>query len=101
MSNLETLGLKPTDLMTAQQDLVLALVGNSCAWKQPRGWRTKRPGKDFQGRTGESLIRLQLAELHFGKGSPRLVLTSAGEEMAGAIKAHRTERANRKKRSAA
>ncbi|MBO6893421.1 MAG: hypothetical protein JJ866_15870 [Roseibium sp.] len=95
MTTLHALGINPSDLMNAQQDLILMLKGNSCAWKVPRGWRTKRPGKDFQPRTGESLIRQQLASVHFGKGSPRLVLTSAGEEMATAIEAARRSRKGR------
>lgn len=86
MTTLHALGLTPSHLTPAAQNAVIALKGNSCAWKTRRGWRPKNPSqKDFQGKTGDYLIGRQLAMVHITKGSPRLVLTSAGEEMAVAI----------------
>jgi hypothetical protein len=101
MSTLHALQVTPSHLSAAAQDLVVAIRGNSCAWKVHRGWRTKRPGKDFQPRTGEGLIRLQLAMVHTGKGSPRLVLTGAGEEMASVIQEKRAVSQRRKQGAAA
>lgn len=86
MTTLHALGLTPAHLSPAVQDLVIALQFNSCAWKIRNGWRPKRPGgKDFKKATGDVLVRKQLATIESGKGSLRLVLTGAGEDMAKAI----------------
>lgn len=90
MPTLELLGLTPAHLTPAQRELVVAIRDNSCAWKTPRGWRPKRPGaRDFQKSSGDGLVQRQLAQVLGGKGSPRLVLTSAGEEMAKLLKSQR------------
>lgn len=90
MTTLHALGLTVSHLTPAGKDLITAIKGNSCAWKTRFGWRPKNCGhRDFQRLTGDRLVQLQLAMVQTGKGSPRLVLTAAGEEMARQIQARR------------
>lgn len=83
MTTLHALGLTPSHLTPAAQRLILAIRGNSCAWRRHGRWSPKRPGfPDSQKRTGDVLVGYRLAQVLSGKGSLRLVLTGAGEEMA-------------------
>jgi len=96
MTTLHELGVTPSHLTPAAQDLALAIRKNSCAWRYSRGWSPKgKNSKIFQPHTADKLIGLRLAMILTGKGVPRLVLTAAGEEMAKLILEKRQARKSR------
>ena len=96
MSTLDALGLTPAHLTPAAPDLVFALRQNSCAWKVRRGWKPKRGERTFQAVVGDSLVGRLLATIQIsGRGPQRLVLTTAGEQMAALIKDQRNAAATR------
>lgn len=82
----------PAHLTPSARELLLALAGNSCAWRGRGCWSPKGHAKSYKLNSGEALIRRDLAQEVSGKGTTRLQLTGAGEWLAKEIKAGQRER---------
>lgn len=85
-------------LTKPQKDLVVAIAGNRCAFRNHRRWRPKGEVKGYALETGDALIMRDLAMINYGKGSPRLVLTYKGEGLALEIKFERQQKAKARAR---
>lgn len=84
-------------LTKAQKNLLVAISGNLCAWRNRTRWRPKGSQLGFLLATGDALIARDLAMINYGKGSPRLVLTYKGEGLALEIKLERQQKAKARK----